>query len=233
MLYGMAKQEYQQYCSLATSLDMVGDRWTLLIVFELLMGQQRYSDLLDHLPGIGTNLLAARLKRLQEAGIIEKETLPPPAASTVYQLTPIGEGLRSCVVSLAIWGMQFLGPPPPGEAFVRDLVRRRGLMFGTGCDPEVDDLVELAVDDDRIGIRIRGDMMSVEDGSLRDASACVELDSASMFAMITGQADDAAEVGLEQANVDGDREAALRLLETLNMRRTLESARESGELEPA
>ena len=217
----MSKQGYQQYCSLATSLDLVGDRWTLLIVFELLMGQQRYSDLLDHLPGIGTNLLAARLKRLRETGIVEKETLPPPAASTVYQLTEVGEGLRQTVISLAIWGMQFMEPPKPGEAFVRDMVRRRGLLFGTGCDPDVNDLIELRVGKDSIGIRICGDVMVVEDGSMREASAHVEMDSVSIFNMVMDQSDDAAERALANATVEGDRGAALRLLETLNMRRTL------------
>jgi DNA-binding HxlR family transcriptional regulator len=217
----MAKHGYQQYCSLATSLDMVGDRWTLLIVFELLMGEQRYSDLLEHLPGIGTNLLAARLKRLQEAGLIEKDALPPPAASTVYRLTEIGQQLRQTIISLARWGMQFMAPPEPGQVFVRDVVRRRGLMFRACCAPEVDELVELCVDGDRIGIRIRGDVMTIEDGSLRDATARIELDSAAMFDVIASPSEDAAVIGLGRAAVEGDRDAALRLLEALNMPRTI------------
>jgi len=217
----MAKQGYKQYCSLAKSLDMVGDRWTLLIAFELLMAEQRYSDLLEHLPGIGTNLLAARLKRLQEAGLVEKDTLPPPAASTVYRLTETGQGLRQTIISLARWGMQFMEPPEPGEVFVRDVVRRRSLMFGSGCGPEVDDLVELCVDGDRIGIRIRGDVIAVEDGSLRDATARIELDSASMFDVMTSPSEDTAATGLGRAVVEGDRDAALRLLEALNMPRTI------------
>ena len=226
----MAKHGYQQYCSLATSLDMIGDRWTLLIVFELMMGAQRYSDLLEHLPGIGTNLLAARLKRLQEAGLVEKETLPPPAASTVYVLTETGQGLRPTVISLATWGMQFMEPPEPGEVSLRDVVRRRSLMFGTRCDPDVDDLVELSVDGDRIGIRIRGDVMTIEDGSLKEANARIELDTRSMFDVITSPEKDAAEYGLEKATVDGDHEVALRMLRTLNLPRTiaLAQARETA-----
>lgn len=217
----MVKHGYQQYCSLATSLDMVGDRWTLLIVFELLMGQQRYSDLLEHLPGIGTNLLAARLKRLQDAGLVEKDTLPPPAASTVYQLTETGLGLRPAVISLAMWGMQFMDPPEPGDVFVRDVVRRRSLMFGTACEADVNDLVELNVDGDRIGIRICGDVMTIEDGTLRDADAHIQLDTRGMFEVIASQDEKGAKAGIAKATIEGDRESALRVLNELNMPRTI------------
>ena len=86
----MAKRNYHQFCAIAHALDIVGERWTLLVVRELLMGPKRFTDLLSNLPGIGTNLLAARLKELEEQGIIERSTLPPPAASSVYVLTELG-----------------------------------------------------------------------------------------------------------------------------------------------
>lgn len=92
-------------------MEIVGERWTMLIVRELLIGPRRYKDILDALPGIGTNLLAERLKELARLEVIRKRTLPPPAASTVYELTQIGEELRPVVKSLEKWGLPFLGLP--------------------------------------------------------------------------------------------------------------------------
>ena len=106
-------KHYDQYCPIAHSLGVVGERWTLLVVRELLYGPKRYTDLVDNLPGIGTNILAARLKELESAGIVEKKKLPPPFASTVYELTPAGRELRPVLHELARFGARLMGPPPP------------------------------------------------------------------------------------------------------------------------
>ena len=106
-------KRYDQYCPIAHSLGLIGERWTLLVVRELLYGPKRYTDLVDHLPGIGTNILAARLKELESAGIVEKRKLPPPWASTVYELTPAGRELRPVLHELARFGARLMGPPPP------------------------------------------------------------------------------------------------------------------------
>ena len=103
-----SKRSYRQHCSLALALDYVGERWTLLIVRQLLLGPQRFTDLQSGLPGIGTNLLAARLKDLEAAGIVRRGTLPPPAASAVYELSELGRGLEPAVVALAGWGLRLL-----------------------------------------------------------------------------------------------------------------------------
>jgi DNA-binding HxlR family transcriptional regulator len=108
-------KRYDQYCPVAHALDLVGERWALLIVRELIHGPKRYTDLAEHLPGIGTNILAARLKSLEECGIISKRTLPAPAASRVYELTEYGQGLRTVMRELALWGARSLGPPTPNE----------------------------------------------------------------------------------------------------------------------
>jgi len=106
-------KRYDQYCPIAHSLGVVGERWTLLVVRELLYGPKRYTDLVDNLPGIGTNILAARLKELESAGIVEKKKLPPPFASTVYDLTPAGRELRPVLHELARFGARLMGPPAP------------------------------------------------------------------------------------------------------------------------
>jgi DNA-binding HxlR family transcriptional regulator len=112
--FGMARR-YEQYCPMAHALDLVGDRWALLIVRELMHGPRRYTDLVERLHGIGTNILAARLRDLETNGIVSRRTLPPPAASKVYELTPYGRGLRSAMRELALWGAQSLGPPTSGD----------------------------------------------------------------------------------------------------------------------
>lgn len=105
-------KRYDQYCPIACSLSLVGERWTLLVVRELFYGPKRYTDLAAHLPGIGTNILADRLKDLESAGLVERRKLPPPAASTVYELTPAGRELRPVLHELARFGARLMGPPP-------------------------------------------------------------------------------------------------------------------------
>jgi DNA-binding HxlR family transcriptional regulator len=109
---------YDQYCPAARALDVVGDRWTLLIVRELLnRGAARYTDLKDGLPGIATNLLADRLRELEENGIITREAAPPPIATTLFRLTPRGEALKPVLTALGLWGMPLLEEASEEAAF--------------------------------------------------------------------------------------------------------------------
>jgi DNA-binding HxlR family transcriptional regulator len=103
---------YDQYCPMAHALDLVGERWSLLLVRELQHGPLRYSDLHERLPRCSTNVLATRLRELDAAGVITRRKLPPPAASTVYELTETGRSLAPVIGALARWGLQTLGPPP-------------------------------------------------------------------------------------------------------------------------
>jgi DNA-binding HxlR family transcriptional regulator len=116
MIERMAKH-YDQYCPVAHALDVVGDRWALLVVRELLQGPKRYTDLAEGLPGIGTNILAVRLRDLETAGVVTKKTLPPPAASRVYELTDYGLELKPVMRELALWGARSLGPPTAADEF--------------------------------------------------------------------------------------------------------------------
>ncbi len=105
------KRSYQQYCSIARALDQVGERWTLLIVRDLLGGPRRYKDLQESLYGIGSNLLAVRLKDLESAGLIENIKQPPPSSVKSYQLTARGRALEPTVAALAHWGLELLATP--------------------------------------------------------------------------------------------------------------------------
>jgi DNA-binding HxlR family transcriptional regulator len=104
-------KRYDEYCPVAHALGLVGERWALLVVLELMRGPKRYTDLAENLRGIGTNILASRLRDLEAGGVVAKRTLPPPAASKVYELTDYGRELRPVIRELALWGARTLGPP--------------------------------------------------------------------------------------------------------------------------
>ena len=121
-------RSYGEYCAIAKSLDVVGDRWTLLIVRELaLRGPSRYTDLRSGLPGIATNLLAERLRELERAGVVAREDAPPPIATTLFSLTPRGQELRPVLDGLVRWGVPLMVEPSP-----RDAVRSHWLAAALG-----------------------------------------------------------------------------------------------------
>src|ERR687896_2343928 len=113
----MAEHRYQQYCALARTLDVAGDRWTLLIVRELAPGRRRFTDLIDGLPGIPRKLLTDRLRGLERDGIVARQELPPPAARQVYALTDDGRDLAVAMAPLIAWGARRIGDRKPGETF--------------------------------------------------------------------------------------------------------------------
>ncbi|WP_221177275.1 winged helix-turn-helix transcriptional regulator [Nocardioides marmoriginsengisoli] len=110
----MPSKSYDQPCTIATALDRVGDRWTLLVLRELSFGEQRFTDLRGALPGIASNLLTDRLRDLEAAGLVEQHELPAPAARTVYRLTRDGTRIRPVLRALAQFGMPYLREPAEG-----------------------------------------------------------------------------------------------------------------------
>ena len=129
----MAKRAYDQSCGLATALDLLGERWTLLILRDLVLGPQRYTDLLDGLGAIGTNLLANRLRELEALGLVRKRELPPPAASTVYELSEEGRELEPAMAALGRWGARYTTLPESPESFPPRLLL---LGLATSFTPE-------------------------------------------------------------------------------------------------
>jgi DNA-binding HxlR family transcriptional regulator len=117
-------KSYDQYCTIATALDLVGDRWTLLVLRELSFGEQRFTDLRTALPKIATNLLTERLRSLEEVGLVEQRELPAPAARTVYRLTLDGIRIRPVLRAMAQFGLPYLPAPVEGQ------IRPRVAVFG-------------------------------------------------------------------------------------------------------
>src|SRR3990172_733914 len=114
----MNNRSYNQYCGLAYALDIVGERWTLLIIRNLAAAPRRFTDLMDGLPGVSTNLLSERLKSLEGQGLLKRRILPPPAGSTVYELTSLGLALEKTLIELGKWGSQFVPDSAEGDTLL-------------------------------------------------------------------------------------------------------------------
>jgi DNA-binding HxlR family transcriptional regulator len=118
----MSNVHYPQFCALARAAELIGERWTLLIIRELLLGPKRFGDLLDHLDGISPTLLTARLKELIDSKVVRRITLPRPVNAQLYELTDIGREIQPAIRELIRWGGRFLFPPVPGDTFEPDWV---------------------------------------------------------------------------------------------------------------
>jgi DNA-binding HxlR family transcriptional regulator len=154
-------REYGQFCGLARALELVGSRWTLLIVRDLLMGPKRYTDLARGLPGIPTNVLSARLRELEDDGIVERGLEPRPATSVVYALTPFGLQLEEPVERLGLWGAQALGRPTSSDTFS---VAALSIALRATFDPVAargrDLVVDLRVDGDQLHVQVSDGQVS-------------------------------------------------------------------------
>ncbi|GAA3105799.1 helix-turn-helix domain-containing protein [Nonomuraea salmonea] len=129
----MASREYGQFCGLARAMEMVGERWSVLIIRNLLIGPQRFTDLHKGLPAIPTNILSTRLKQLEEAGLATRRALPHPERAVVYELTDYGRDLEPALVALGRWGARTLTEPRPGELITAESV---AMSFHTTYRPE-------------------------------------------------------------------------------------------------
>src|ERR1700761_2444729 len=147
-------RSYDEYCSVAKSLDLVGDRWTLLIVRELLHGPARYTDIRNGLPGVATNLLGDRLRDLEAAGLVAREEAPPPVATTLFRLTPRGEGLKPVLDELMRWGLPLMVDQKPGDAVRSHWLAGAIEVMLSDADPEADPVtLELRTGDRPIVVR--------------------------------------------------------------------------------
>ena len=206
---------YDQYCPVAHSLDLIGERWSLLVIRELLKGPQRYTDLLAGLQGIGTNILAARLRALEEGGVVRKTKLPPPAASTVYELTPYGEELEEVVYALGRWGARTLGPPGEGVTLAPGWLQNAlRATFEAQAARDCEGAYELRVDGEMATITIVDGRLRVDPAAAQDADVTIEMDGATLFRLISRELDPAAALADGAVRVSADNEGGAEALET-------------------
>jgi len=207
-------RDYEQICGLARGLDIIGERWTLLIARELLLGPKRFTDLLDGLPGVPPSLLSARLKELQIAGVISKEVLPPPAASTVYQLTDAGKELEEILYALGRWGARFGRKPRPSDAVrpewitfaLRSVFRPQAAQgIHATCELRLPEgIFRLAVDDGALAISI---------GAGPSPHVMLTGERSTVLAVLMGRVTTREAVQRRQLKIQGDRKTLGRILE--------------------
>jgi len=202
----VTQRSYGQFCAAAKALDVVGERWTLLVVRELLLGPRRFTDLLAALPGLGTSLLASRLKQLEAAGVIRREQLPPPAGSWVYQITDTGLGVALVVKALADWGAQLLDTPGPEEAVRADwLALHLAVSAPSEAVAGVRETYQVHVGDEVLHIVLTGSGAQARSGPAPyRPDLVIRTDQAAFIELSLGRADLTALVAADRAQVTGD-----------------------------
>jgi DNA-binding HxlR family transcriptional regulator len=205
---------YGQYCAIAKALDVVGDRWTLLIVRELLLaGPRRYTDLRDALPGIATNLLAARLRELDHAGLVRSEHAPPPVATTLYALTERGEALAPVLRELGRWGVPVMAAgPAEGDSF-----RSHWLSFPVSefladnapADPPA--AIELRTGEEPVVIEARGGSVQLVNGPAAEPGLILAGEPHVLLGLLSG-ALDTAQARARGLDAEGDTELLKRVI---------------------
>lgn len=211
----MSERSYHQFCGLAYALDIIGERWTLLLFRELIAGPRRFKDLVDGLPGISTNLLADRLKTLEQQGMLRRRTLPPPAGSVVYELTPVARGLESTLVELGKWGSQFVPAQRTEDALLR--AGSYALTFKTFFRPDkaqgVHESYELHIGPEVLHVRIDdGEIEVTQQETPAPDVVLTATDMEAVFGLLTGALDPAVAQAAGLAQIEGDVDALRRLV---------------------
>lgn len=179
-------RSYDQFCGLARALDHVGHRWTLLIVRELLLGPKRFTDLREGLPGIANNLLADRLRQLRDDGLVTRRDLPPPAASTVYELTESGRELREAVHALIRWGGRWMIPGPRSDEFRPEwLVLALDALGAGGIQPNT--IIEFNVGSTAVRLASIDGRLTLADGSQEQPDLRVAADASTILGLAAGE----------------------------------------------
>lgn len=206
------KRTYGDVCGVARALDLVGERWALMIVRELLLGPKRFTDLRTGLPHLGPDVLAQRLRDLDAAGIVRRRRLPPPAASQIYELTRLGVELEPVVMALGRWGA--LLPVPSGElamSFDSHILTLRTLF-----DPDLAAgfavRVELRLGEDRFRAEVADGCFTIARGESEAPDVVIDTDPGTLVALTHGRRElaEAREAG--ELRIEGDEQAAARFL---------------------
>ncbi|GAA0435746.1 HxlR family transcriptional regulator [Acrocarpospora corrugata] len=206
-------RSYAQLCGIATALDVVGDRWTLLVLRDLLLGPLRFGHLAEGLPGIGTNTLTARLKHLEALGVLHRRLLPLPDRATVYELTAYGRELEPILLALGRWGTKSMGSLPPDVAS-----RSRWLVSGMLAFHDDTQRVarpttwELRLSDGPFTVRAEGTSLAITAGAPDHADLVLTTDDETLHQLLTRRLTPAEAVTTGAVTLDGDASGLPRLI---------------------
>jgi DNA-binding HxlR family transcriptional regulator len=203
---------YEDGCAAAHALDLVGERWALLVVRELLLGPKRFTDLRAGLPHASPNVLSQRLRELEGAGVVRRRKLPPPAASRVYELTEWGEELEPVVISLGRWGARSPSRPRDAGLGVDSLILSLRTMFDPRAAEGIEASFELRLGEDVFRAEVADGRFEIDRGGAEQPAAAIEADPATLAALVyEGRPlDEALRSG--KVEIEGDAEAVERFL---------------------
>lgn len=213
----VAKRRYDDGCATAHALNVVGERWALLVVRELLLGPRRFTDLRAALPGIGPNVLAQRLSGLTEAGVVARCLLAPPASVWAYELTPWGRELEAPIAALGRWGARSPALPRGRPMSAASLVLSMRTMFDPSTAAGVRLSLDLAIGAERFAVTVGKGSIAIEPGAASDPDARIasDVDTLARLAYDGAKLGDSIESGA--VVVDGDRSAAKRFFKLFTL----------------
>jgi DNA-binding HxlR family transcriptional regulator len=207
-------RSYEDGCAAAHALDLVGERWALLVVRELLLGPKRFTDLRAGLPGASPNVLAQRLRELEGGGIVRRRKLPPPAASRIYELTEWGMELEPVIIRLGRWGARSPSKPHDAPLGVDSLILSFRTMFDPLAAEGLSATYGLRFGEDRFRVEVADGRFNVERGIAEKPDATIETDSNTMAALVYEGRDLAEALRSGDIKIEGD-EAKMRRFLTL------------------
>lgn len=210
-----SKRTYGERCGIATALDLVGERWALLVVRELVLGPKRFTDLQAGLAGAGANVLAQRLHDLEAVGVIRRAKLPPPAGSRVYELTEWGSQLGPILLALARWGSSSPVVPPRGSVGPDSLLLGLRGSFDGDAAGDLRARYEFRLGEDVYAADVADGRLEIARGASPDPAAIVETDRETFADLLDGAASVRGLMGGGRLTVHGDVEAVGRLFAAL------------------
>lgn len=200
------KRPSEDGCATAHALDLVGERWALLVVRELLMGPRRFTDLEAGLPGASTNALSQRLRELEAADVVRRRRLIPGAEWWVYELTEWGRKLETVVMELGRWGAVSPRLPQREHASLASLMLAVKALFDTEAAGDLDAEITLRIDDDSFLLRLQGGGIDISRGESSHPDAVITTTKSAFEAAVCQSG------GLDDFGIDGDRDLVARLL---------------------
>jgi DNA-binding HxlR family transcriptional regulator len=204
---------YGDGCGIAHALDLIGERWALLVVRELLLGPKRFTDLRDGLPNASPNVLAQRLRELEQAGVVRRRKLPPPAGSWIYELTEWGRDLKPIVISLGTWALRSRSFPDDAPVGTDSIILALGTFFDADVAGDLTARYELRLDENAFSVRIADRAIDVERGAADDPDAIVETDAATLSALVWDRRDLTEALRAGDVAIEGDQRSVARFLE--------------------
>jgi DNA-binding HxlR family transcriptional regulator len=219
------RRSYGEACRFAHALDVVGERWALLVVRELLLGPKRFTDLRTGLPHASSNILSERLRDLEQSGVIQRRKLPPPAASTVYELTEWGRELEPVVTKLGAWGARSPIPPETQEIGPDSIVLALRSLFDPEAAADLEATYGLRIGEQNFSVEISAGEVELRRGVPTDPEAAIAVpDAPTLAAVLTAELPLADALSSGAAQLEGSKQAAKRFLRLFPMPEPCECA---------